>query len=91
MLNSCIFFPFVGTDASRLSKFHCFQKMRKFLSSFCFYMLISKVGMVVYKDPKTGYSAASTFRGKRNFFHICCLRVSAFSIIFTCAHTQKLA
>lgn len=63
--------------------------MRKFLSSFCFYTFISKVVVVVYEDPKTGYSAESTFRGKQNFFLICRLQVLVFSVIFT--GTQELA
>lgn len=34
-------------------------------------MFISKVVVVVYKDPKAGYFAESTFRGKQNFLLIC--------------------
>lgn len=49
-------------------------------------MLISKVDMVVYNDPKTGYSAASTFRGKQNFSYLS--GSLSFSVLLTCTHTE---
>lgn len=49
-------------------------------------MLISKVGMVVYKDPKTGYSAASSLENNETF-SLPVIFLS-FTVLFTCTHTE---